>query len=31
MQDSFVLLNKIVHTVVINGLMFCYVLLTILH
>ena len=29
MQDSFVLLNETVHTVVVNGLIFCYVLLTI--
>ena len=29
MQDSFVLLNETVHTVVVNGLMFCYMLLTI--
>ena len=31
MQDSFVLLNVTVHTVVVNGLMFFYVLLNALH
>ena len=31
MQDSFVLLNKTVHTVVVNGFIFCYVQQTILH
>ena len=31
MQDSFVLLNETEHTVVVNGLMFCYVQLTKLH
>ena len=29
MQDSFVLLNETLHIVVVNGLMVCYVLLTI--
>ena len=31
MQESFVLLNETVHTVVVNGLIFCYVLLTMLN